>query len=37
MIGIPEDEEKERRTEQLFDEIMDGIFSHMKKETDTQI
>ena len=34
---IPEEEEREKRTENLFEEIMAENFPNLKKETDIQV
>ena len=37
IIGVPEEEEKENRSEKIFEEIIVKNFSNMRKETLTQV
>ena len=37
IIGVPEREEREKRAENLFEEIMAENFSNLGKETDIQV
>ena len=37
VISTPEEEEKEKRTENIFEEIIAENFPNLKKETDIQI
>ena len=36
-MGIPEEEERERRIESVFEEIMAKNSSNLKRETDIQV
>ena len=36
-IGVPEEEEKEKRSEKVFEEIIVGNFPNMEKEIATQV
>ena len=37
LMGIPEEEERERRIESVFEEIMAKNSSNLKRETDIQV
>ena len=37
IIGVPEEEEKKKRYEKIFEEIIDGNFPNMEKEIVNQV